>query len=274
MNKNMKQNETNPPVVLSVAGSDSSGGAGIQADIKTVSALGCYAASVVTAVTAQNTQGVRDVFGVPPELIRAQLDAVMEDMPVAAVKTGMLFDEAAVRAVVETLRRHRPRFVVCDPVMIATSGSRLIADGAAYVMSRELFPLVTLLTPNLHEASVLLGSPIRTLEQMRRAAHELACRYGVAVLVKGGHLSGDRMCDVLFSDGKTAAFEGERIDSANLHGTGCTLSSAIASFLALGRELPDAVAEAKRYVIRAIAAARAMSLGQGNGPLWHTFGHE
>lgn len=258
-----------PPVVLTVAGSDSSGGAGIQADIKTISALGGYAASVITAVTAQNTLGVTAIQAIPPKIIEQQIVAVMDDLHVDAVKIGMLYDVATVASVVTALKRYQPRHVVCDPVMVATSGSRLMENDVATFMKEQLFPLCTLITPNLYEAEALLGCKIEGVEQMREAARKLADDCHTAVLVKGGHLSGKSMCDILYDGREFYEFAAEYIESRNLHGTGCTLSSAIATCLARGLSLSDAVAVAKRYVTRAISLAQEMNVGHGNGPLWH-----
>lgn len=268
-----------PPIILSIAGSDCSGGAGIQADIKTVSALGGYAASVITAVTAQNTVGVQAVYPLPAEMVKAQIVSVIEDLQPDAVKIGMVHDAGIVAAIAGCLRKYRPRFVVYDPVMLSTSGRRLMDEETVRVIQAELFPLCTLITPNLHEASLLWGRPIAGTAEMRQAARELSCRYGTRVLVKGGHLQGDDMCDVLyagqpssatdaFSDG-CALYSTPKIESRNLHGTGCTLSSAIAVFLADGNRLDEAVGKAKEYVAAAIRQGKEMRIGHGNGPLWH-----
>lgn len=257
-----------PPVVLTIAGSDSSGGAGIQADIKAVSAAGCFAASAITALTAQNTTGVRMIAPSDVGMVMSQIDAVFEDMDVAAVKIGMVYDSETVVAVAQRLRYWKPEYIVCDPVMISTSGSVLMREETIRVVERDLFSISTLITPNLHEASMLYGRTIQTVQQMKEAAAALTERYGCAVLIKGGHLDGSTMCDIL-CDGDIHVFRSEKIDSSNLHGTGCTLSSAIASQLAMGRVLNDAVKVAKEYVTSAIRDAAGMAFGKGSGPLWH-----
>jgi len=257
-----------PPVVLTIAGSDSSGGAGVQADIKAISAAGCFATSAIVALTSQNTLGVRMIEPVSVAMIEDQIDAVFDDMNVAAVKVGMVYDSDSAAAVSQRLKTRRPDFIVCDPVMISTSGSVLMKKETVKVVERELFGISTLITPNLHEASMLYGSRIENVEQMKKAAAALSERYGCAVLIKGGHLDGSTMCDILY-DGTIHVFASEKIDSSNLHGTGCTLSSAIASQLALGRDLQDAVAVAKEYVASAIREAARMNFGHGSGPLWH-----
>lgn len=257
-----------PPVVLTIAGSDSSGGAGIQADIKAISAAGCYAASVITALTAQNTTGVRLIALASLEMIVNQIDAVFDDMDVAAVKIGMVYDSETAIAVARRLKAWKAGTIICDPVMISTSGSVLMKEETVQVVERELFPLSTVITPNLHEASMLYGGRIASVEDMKTAAAALSGRYGCAVLIKGGHLDGTTICDILY-DGEVHVFASERIESSNLHGTGCTLSSAIASQLAMGKELHDAVRAAKEYVTSAIREAAGMSFGKGSGPLWH-----
>lgn len=261
-----------PVAVLSIAGSDPSGGAGIQADIKAITALGAYAATAITAVTVQNTLGVRSVFPLPPQVVADQIDAVMEDIEPQAVKIGMVNDAEIVRAIAAAIRRHSPRWVVYDPVMVSTSGHRLIEAETTEIIERELMPSATLVTPNMSEAEVLWHRNITSVADMEASARDLAARYGTAVLVKGGHLAEGPMCDVLCSDGRIEMFSGERIATRNLHGTGCTLSSAIATLLAQGMPLAAAVAEAKRYVTAAIRAGIRMHIGHGNGPLWHMAG--
>lgn len=268
-----------PPIILSIAGSDCSGGAGIQADIKTISALGGYAASVITAVTAQNTLGVQAVYPLPAEIVKAQIASVMEDLQPDAVKIGMVHDAGIVAAIVECLKKYRPRFVVYDPVMLSTSGRRLMTEETIRVIQAELFPLCTLITPNLHEASLLWGQPIAGTAEMQQAARELSCRYSTRVLVKGGHLQGDDMCDVLYAGqlspgtaalpGECVLFSNPKIESRNLHGTGCTLSSAIATLLASGNTPDEAVRQAKAYIAVAIRQGKDLHIGHGNGPLWH-----
>ncbi len=260
-----------PPVVLTIAGSDSSGGAGIQADIKAISANGCYAASAITAITAQNTCGVTDILGLPPELVGKQISAVFDDLDVSAVKIGMVYDTGIVRAIASSLEKYSPKYVVCDPVMISTSGAMLIKEETIKIMEEELFTRSTLITPNIMEASKLAGFSISSLDDMRKAALLLHRKYGCSVLVKGGHLSGDAMCDILCAGGDINEFTLQRVKSSNLHGTGCTLSSAIASFLAKGEDIAGAVNCAKLYVCQAIASAAPMDLGKGSGPLWHMY---
>ncbi|MDD2547510.1 MAG: bifunctional hydroxymethylpyrimidine kinase/phosphomethylpyrimidine kinase [Burkholderiaceae bacterium] len=258
--------------VLSIAGSDSGGGAGIQADLKTFSALGCYGMTAITALTAQNTCGVRAIHPTPPEFLQAQIDAVVEDIGVDAVKIGMLHSPETVRVVAAALRRHRLRHVVLDPVMVATSGDRLMAEGTVGVLVRELFPLAEVVTPNLDEAAWLLGRPLAEGAALDAAATDLLALGAPAMLLKGGHLPGDQVVDVLArSDGLRQRFASPRIPSPNVHGTGCTLSSAIAAHLALGLDLPQAVAQARAYILGAIAAGAGVQTGQGHGPLNHGF---
>lgn len=264
------------PRVLSIAGSDSGGGAGIQADLKTFAALGCYGMTAITAVTVQNTSGVSGVHAVPPETVRAQIAAVMDDIGAHAVKIGMLHSPETVRVVADALRHYGVRHAVLDPVMVATSGDRLIAPETVQVMVRELFPLASLVTPNLDEAALLLGREITTAEQMDAAARDLLALGAPAVLLKGGHLKGDMVIDVLACRQEEGAPRGEvqhlrspRIASRNLHGTGCTLSSAIAAHLALGATLPRAVALAHAYIKQAITTGADVRTGAGHGPLNH-----
>lgn len=261
------------PCILSIAGSDCSGGAGIQADLKTISALGGYAATAITAITVQNTVGVRAVHAVPPEFVQGQIEAVMEDVCPDAIKIGMINDTEIVRAIASCLRKYQPHHVVVDPVMVSTSGHKLIEDDAIEALVKELIPLASLITPNLKEAEVLTGHHINNVEEMKPAAKELlktGCR---AVLIKGGHLEGEQMCDVLqmADEALPRLFASEKIESHNTHGTGCTLSSAIATFLALGYALPQAVEEAKKYVSRGIRAGKDIHIGQGHGPLNHFY---
>lgn len=258
--------------VLSIAGSDSGGGAGIQADLKTFAALGCYGMTAITAITAQNTQGVRGIHGIPPEMLRAQIDAVVEDIGVDAVKIGMLATPEVVRVVADAIRRHQLPHVVLDPVMVATSGDRLIAPETASVLVRELFPLAAVITPNLDEAALLLGREIAGIGALEEAAQALLDLGAQAVLLKGGHLPGDWVVDVLaLRDGARRRLESARIATPNGHGTGCTLSSAIAAHLALGYALPEAVEKARAYILGAIAAGAAVRTGRGHGPLNHGY---
>ncbi len=260
------------PCIMTIAGSDCSGGAGIQADIKTISALGAYAASAITAVTVQNTLGVSGIFPLPADVVGAQIEAVMTDIRPTSVKIGMVDDPEIVRTIAESIRKFRPGHVVFDPVMVSTSGCRLISDDATDTVMKELMPLCDLITPNLPEAEVLTGKSISTPEKMEEAAEELLRLGSRAVLVKGGHLSDDTVCDVLRISGEAEAhiFSSPRIMSRNTHGTGCTLSSAIATFLALGYSLAEAVARARKYVYDAIEAGKDIHIGDGYGPLNHS----
>ena len=258
--------------VLSIAGSDSGGGAGIQADLKTFSALGCYGMTAITAITAQNTQGVRAIHGIPPDMLRAQIDAVAEDIGVDAVKIGMLHDPEVVRVVVKAIARHHFLQVVLDPVMVATSGDQLMAGKTVSVLVQELFPLVTVITPNLDEAALLLGRSIDGADALDEAASALLALGAPAVLLKGGHLPGDLVIDVLaLAGGGRLRLQSPRIATHNGHGTGCTLSSAIAAHLALGFPLPQAVEQARAYILGAIAAGANVHTGHGQGPLNHGY---
>jgi hydroxymethylpyrimidine/phosphomethylpyrimidine kinase len=260
------------PRVLSIAGSDSGGGAGIQADLKTIAALGCFGMTAITALTAQNTLGVRSIHAVPLTILADQIDAVVEDIGVDAVKIGMLHSAETVRTVADALRRHRLDPVVLDPVMIATSGAVLIDQAAVDVLVHELFPLAAVVTPNLDEAALLAGRALRSEADMEAAARELLARGARAVLLKGGHLEGDTVSDLLLAKDTPALWmRGPRIASPNTHGTGCTLSSAIASHLALGATLPEAVQRAREFVRGALAAGAAVRTGAGSGPLNHGY---
>lgn len=258
------------PRVLSIAGSDSGGGAGIQADLKTFAALGCYGMTAITALTAQNTQGVRSIHGVPPAMLRDQIDAVLEDIGADAVKIGMLHAPEIVLAVAGAIDHHALEQVVLDPVMVATSGAVLIDNPAIEVLVRELFPRAVLVTPNLDEAALLVGRPLKNAADMEAAAHELLARGAHAVLLKGGHLPGDTVMDLLLTaSGENHWMHAPRIRSANTHGTGCTLSSAIAAGLALGQPLREAVESARAYVRAALLAGAKVKTGAGSGPLNH-----
>ena len=258
------------PRVLSIAGSDSGGGAGIQADLKTIAALGCYGMTAITALTAQNTQGVRAIHGVPPQMLRDQIDAVVEDIGVDAVKIGMLHAPEIVLTVAEAIDRHRLGKVVLDPVMVATSGAVLIDNPAIAVLVRELFPRALLVTPNLDETALLVGRPLHNAQDMERAAYELLERGARAVLIKGGHLPGETVIDLLLTAaGDKHWMQAPRIHSANTHGTGCTLSSAIAACLALDQPLLQAVETARAYVRAAMLAGAKVKTGAGSGPLNH-----
>ena len=253
-------------VVLSVAGSDPCGGAGIQADLKTFHAFGVFGAAVVTSLTAQNTVGVRARSDVAPAFVAAQLDAVLDDLAVVAVKTGLLPDVAVVEAVAERLRAHGVGTLVVDPVLVATSGDALTAPSTVQAIVQHLLPLASLVTPNLHEAHALTGHPVRTRAEMRDAARRLVDRGARAALVKGGHLP-QRACDVLATADATHELDAPRIDVGPTHGTGCTLSAAITAELARGRTLLEAVTSAKAYVRRALETA--LPLGHGSRLLDH-----
>ncbi|MSQ69484.1 MAG: bifunctional hydroxymethylpyrimidine kinase/phosphomethylpyrimidine kinase [Gammaproteobacteria bacterium] len=258
--------------VLSIAGSDSGGGAGIQADLKTFAALGCFGMTAITALTAQNTCGVRAIHGVPPAMLRDQIDAVLDDIGANAVKVGMLHSPDIVLTVAQAIDRHQMQRVVFDPVMVATSGAKLIDDSAVAVLVAEMFPRAVLITPNLDEAALLVGRPLNSPQDMALAAAELIGRGARAVLLKGGHLAGDTVIDLLLeASGEPLWMQAPRIQSANTHGTGCTLSSAIAAHLALGRSLPEAVQQARAFVRLALQAGAMVKTGQCSGPLNHGF---
>ncbi|MDT8368120.1 MAG: bifunctional hydroxymethylpyrimidine kinase/phosphomethylpyrimidine kinase [Longimicrobiales bacterium] len=256
------------PIALTIAGSDSGGGAGIQADLKTFEAFGVFGTSVVTAVTAQNTRGVTAVHAVPGGVVRAQIDAVALDLRPAAVKLGMLASAALIETVAEGLDAHALGPVILDPVMVATSGDRLLDRDAESTLATLLLPRARLVTPNLDEASILAGFPVTTPDEMEAAARTIAERGATAVLLKGGHLDADTLVDLLWEAGRVRRWERPRMRTRSTHGTGCTLSSAIAAGLARGTSLEDAVSRAIAYVQRAIAAAPG--LGAGHGPLRHT----
>jgi len=257
--------------VLSIAGSDSGGGAGIQADLKTFAALGCFGMTAITAITAQNTQGVRSIHGIPPAMLRDQIDAVVEDIGVDAVKIGMLHAPDIAEVVADAIRRHALPHVVLDPVMVATSGDRLIAPDTVAVLVEALFPLAAVVTPNLDEAGMLLGRGIADEAAMEAAAQDLLGLGANAVLIKGGHLPGDALVDLLARQGgePPLRLRAARVDTRNGHGTGCTLSSAIAAHLAIGLALPEAVSAAHAYVQAAIQAGAGVCTGRGSGPLDH-----
>ena len=258
--------------VLTIAGSDSGGGAGIQADLKTFAALGCYGMSAITALTAQNTLGVQGIHAVPASFLKAQIQSVMDDIGVDALKIGMLHEPAIVAVVAWAIDHYNIRHVVLDPVMVATSGDRLIAQETVQVLVRELFPRVTVVTPNLDEAQLLLGHPIADAQALNAAAQGLLAMGAQAVLLKGGHLLGDEVVDLLVqAKGPTLRLASSRIPSRNVHGTGCTLSSAIAAHLALGHHLEESVTLARDFILNAIAQGAEVGTGQGHGPLNHGF---
>ncbi len=266
----MSSAEAQVPVALTIAGSDPSGGAGIQADLKTFTALGVYGATVITALTAQNTLGVTCVHGVPEAFIGRQIDAVAGDLRIGALKTGMLGDRATVAAVVAGIKRHGLRPLVVDPVMVATSGDVLLAPDAVEAVRGDLIPLARLITPNLHEAARLLDEPVAaSLSALEDQARRLAKLGAGAVLVKGGHGAGPEAIDILIDEGVITRLSAPRIPTRNTHGTGCTLSAAITAWLAKGHTLAEAVSAAKAYLSRAIASGAALKIGAGNGPVDH-----
>jgi hydroxymethylpyrimidine/phosphomethylpyrimidine kinase len=264
----MTENQGIPAIALTIAGSDSGGGAGIQADLKTFSALGVFGMSVLTAVTAQNTLGVTAVAEIPKDVIEAQMDAVLSDIGASAIKTGMLSSAAIIETVAERLQHYRAAPLVVDPVMVATSGDRLLREDAVTMLRTRLLPLATVVTPNLPEAEVLAGRPVTTLADMRdvaRALIDLGCQ---SVLVKGGHLEGDAV-DVFYDGADWLELQAKRIPTTSTHGTGCTLASAIAAKLALGLSLEASVRAAKAYVSEAIT--HAYGIGHGHGPVHHFY---
>ena len=253
---------------LTIAGSDSSGGAGIQADLKAMTMNGVFAMSAITALTAQNTTGVQGIFEVSPAFLGQQIDSVFTDIRPDAVKIGMVSSAALIAVIAEKLRRYGAQRVVVDPVMVATSGAKLLRDDAIHALTAELLPLATVLTPNIPEAEILSGLPITDAAGMEAAARTISQRYGCAVLCKGGHQINDAD-DLLWRNGAGKWFRGRRIDNPNTHGTGCTLSSAIASNLAKGYDLDTSVERAKAYISGALAAM--LDLGHGSGPMDHMF---
>lgn len=272
----MTMNVTEPSLdyvrVLTIAGSDSGGGAGIQADLKTFAALGCYGMSAITALTAQNTQMVSAIHAAPPEFLAAQLDAVAIDIGVHAVKIGMLHSAPLVHTVARAIDQYELPHVVLDPVMVSASGARLIEPGAMQALQDELFPRAALITPNLDEAALLLGRPVQGAADMPAAAHALLQLGARAVLLKGGHLPGEQVVDVLLERGaEPQVMRSERVATRNLHGAGCTLSSAVAAFLAQGLPLRLATEAARSFVLDAIKEGAHVRTGHGVGPLNHGF---
>ena len=267
------------PIVLSIAGSDSSGGAGIQADLKTFSALGVYGATAITAITAQNTLGVVSQMALPPQMVREQIIAVMDDLHPSVVKIGMLSNAEIVNAVAEVLSEYKPK-IVLDPVIVSTSGHRLLSVEAQEVIKEKLLPISELVTPNIPEMETLTNMPLSSFEEKEKAANYLLSLGTKAVLLKGGHEDGEVKTDILFFRAHEVCSQliahssqlvSESISTKNVHGTGCTLSSAIAAFLALGYSLEDAVKEAKRYITEAIRAGADVKIGHGFGPVNHFF---
>lgn len=269
----MNKNETyRYPVALTIAGSDSGGGAGIQADIKTFSSLGVFGTSAITAITAQNTQGVRGIQAISPEILKGQIEAVLEDFIIDAVKIGMLHNKDAVKAVAETLPSFRQTPVILDPVMISTSGSKLLEDDAIHAIIEELFPKATLLTPNIPETEYLSGIKINNEKEILLAARKLQEKGCNAILIKGGHLPGAEMADWLFiNEDAPICLASPTVETFNTHGTGCTLSSAIAAYMALGHSLVEAVRLAKEYMDNALIHGANVHMGEGHGPVNHFF---
>jgi hydroxymethylpyrimidine/phosphomethylpyrimidine kinase len=260
------------PVVLSIGGSDSGGGAGIQADLKTMSALGCYGATAITAVTAQNSLGVSDIHPIPVEFVKAQIKAVMDDLKPLAIKIGMVHSAELAIGIASVLKEYQVVPVVFDPVMVATSGDRLIANDTLETLKEHLFPLAKMVTPNLDEASILAAMEIHTIGEMKKAALQIMQHGCNAVLIKGGHLKGPDLYDVyLDKNGDERIFRSTAIDTVNTHGTGCSLSSAIASFIALGNDLNTSISKSKIYVQNAIDHGKDVKTGEGHGPLNHFF---
>ena len=253
---------------LTIAGSDSSGGAGVQSDIKTMSANGVYAMSAITALTAQNTTGVRSIFSVTADFLRQQLDAVFEDIFPDAVKIGMVADAELIEVIAERLEHYNAKNIVLDPVMVSTSGSRLMSENAVCTLRERLFPVADIVTPNIPEAEVLSGMKINSADDMEKSAEIISHGFGCTVLLKGGHSVNDAS-DLLYHDGKFRWLISEKINNPNTHGTGCTLSSAIASNLAKGCDMIKSVEQAKEYVTGAISAG--LDLGKGSGPLNHMY---
>ena len=256
---------------LTIAGSDSGGGAGIQADLKTFSALGCYGMTVITALTAQNTVGVTGIQAVPPEFIALQMDAVMTDIAADAVKIGMLHSPEVIQTVAECLQKYDCSSIVLDPVMVTRNGDKLLQDDAVQALKEHLFPMATVITPNLAEASILLGREVKELSQMAAACKDLAAQGCDRVFLKGGALAGESSVDFLYEQksGEVLALESPRVDTPNNHGTGCTISSAITACLAKGMELSAAVCEAKKYIDDALQGGADMKIGAGHGPVHH-----
>jgi len=268
------QNSSRIPNVLTIAGSDSGGGAGIQADIKAISANGAFACSVITALTAQNTVGVTAIHDVPVEIIAAQIDAVLSDIDIAVVKIGMLSQPEVIHVICEKIKQYELKNIVLDPVMVATSGDLLMQEEAVGALKQDLIPLVQIVTPNLQEAAILLGSKIaKNKDEMLATGMALADQFDTAVLLKGGHLEGGHSGDLLVqidgSDETIQWFTSERIDTKNTHGTGCTLSSALAVQIAKGYPLNEAVGLAKSYIHKAISEADVLNVGHGSGPVHH-----
>ena len=261
------------PNVLSIAGSDSSGGAGIQADLKTFSALGCYGTTVITALTAQNTLGVADIHAVPAVFVEKQLEAVLSDIGADAVKIGMLYSAEIIKVVESQLRKHKIKNIVLDTIITSQSGTRLLKEDALEEIKALLMPLADVITPNLPEASFLLGHDLKNIKEMQEGAKKLAQKSSSSILIKGGHINGNVCTDVLYlgKEDRIVLLKEDRIETTNNHGTGCTLSSAIASHLACGDGIENAVKKAKKYISEAIRAGVCYNVGKGNGPVRHFY---
>lgn len=262
--------------VLTIAGSDSGGGAGIQADIKAISAMGCYAASAITAVTVQNTVGVQAVHPVPLDILEGQIDAVLSDIGADALKIGMLHSSEVVRLVADKIRQYGLTTVVLDPVMVSTSGHRLIEESAVEDIKRHLLPLARVVTPNVPEAEILIGRPITGETDFEEVANLLSDRYGVSVFMKAGHLSGETLTDYFYNaeEKQLTLLTSRRVKTRNTHGTGCTLSSALAAALARGEDLTTAAGSAKKYIEQAIISGADFEIGKGHGPVNHFFSQD
>ncbi len=259
--------------VLTIAGFDPSGGAGILTDIKTISATGCYPVSVIAALTAQNTQGIQAIQEIPTHFVMQQMDSIFSDLEIRAVKIGMLHTKENIEAVSSALEKLKPKNIILDPVMIATDGCKLLPSLDIHFLKERLFPLVDLITPNIVEAEIIIGEKIETLSEMESAAERIANTYNVNILLKGGHLKGKQSSDVLYSknDFNHNWFHEKRINTKNTHGTGCTLSSAITSYLAQGYTLQNAIFSAKKYLTKAIGSGSTFQLGSGCGPVNHFY---
>nr|VFK17001.1 MAG: hydroxymethylpyrimidine/phosphomethylpyrimidine kinase [Candidatus Kentron sp. LFY] len=270
----MEQNQSRSyHKVLTIAGSDSGGGAGIQADLKTISAIGCYGMSVITALTAQNTQGVMGVHAVPPAFVADQISAVFTDIGADAIKIGMLYSAELIETIATRLQAHGADNIVLDPVMVAQSGDRLVQDDAMDAMKKYLMPLARVVTPNIPEAELLIDDRLEGFDAICRGAAKLAGYGSPNILIKGGHARGNDSTDFLYlaSEERIKPLKGERIDTRNNHGTGCTLSSAIAAYIARGHDVEAAVENAKSYIEHAIRAGARYTIGQGHGPVHHFF---
>lgn len=259
--------------VLSIAGSDSGGGAGIQADIKAISANGCFAATAITAITAQNTVGVSDIHPVPETTLRKQIDAVLSDIGADAIKIGMLHSSETIRTVVEAIAAYDIKNIVLDPVMVATSGDKLLQEDAIETLKKELMPLVRVITPNIPEAEILLGKKLNDQNALQDAAKELADKYQTSVLLKAGHLTEDELTDIFydFDSKQVTVLASQRLHTKNTHGTGCTMSSALAANLAKGYSLSQSAENAKKYIVEAIENGVDYQIGEGHGPVHHFY---